>query len=79
MEVYILSPTPKLVLTQPPLGTGENIECFIEEQAFSLLYALAPPSFPCQQGFSLSLSSCVSPVKLTVLTSKGGGGEYVKV
>jgi hypothetical protein len=47
----------------------ESMEGFIEDQASSPSYDLAsPPPYPsplsCQQVFSLSQSSCVSPVKL---------------
>jgi hypothetical protein len=78
MEVYILSPTPKLVLKQPPLGRGENIESFIEEQAFSLLYALAPPSLPTVSKLSLFRSLPVCRRK-SLLDERGGGGVYGKV
>ncbi len=41
-------------------------ECFIQDQAFSLLNDLAPPPpLSYQLVVSLSQSSCVSPVELT--------------
>ncbi len=52
-----------------PVKTGESIEIFIEEQAFSSSYDLAhllpPLHISRQQVFSLSQSSCMSPVELT--------------
>jgi hypothetical protein len=43
---------------------------FIEDQAFSPLYNLAPPSPPPSPVSKLSLFFCVSPVEL-ILTGKG--------
>jgi hypothetical protein len=62
---------------------AESIEWFIEEQAFSQLYDLAPPPPPPplsrQQVVSLSHSSRVSLVKLTDgRGGKGGGGAKWK-
>ncbi len=53
-----------------PVKTGESIDIFIEEQAFSPSYDLAhlnPPLPPTSHisKFSLSQSLCMSPVELT--------------
>jgi hypothetical protein len=49
----------------------ESTELFIEDQAFSQLYDLAPPPLSRQQVVFPSQYSCVSPVELT----DGGMGE----
>jgi hypothetical protein len=60
-------------------GLKESIEGFIEDRAFLRLYESAqhPPPFPfsCQQVFSLSQSSSVSPVELTDRRDRGIGVE----
>ncbi len=60
---------------------AENTEWFIEDQAFSPSYDMAPPPthpFPFQLDVSLSQSSCVSPVELAdgvwEESNRGGGG-----
>jgi hypothetical protein len=57
----------------------DNIELFMEDQAFSLSYELAPnpppPLLFRQEIVPLSQSTCVSPVELT---DKGGGGRGAK-
>jgi hypothetical protein len=65
----------KVVGTFLPFINTESIECFIQDQAFSPLFHLAPPSplppLYRQQAVSLSQSSCVSSVELT--DGRGGG------
>ncbi len=56
----------------------ESIEWYKEDQVISLLYKWAPPPLPSQQGVSLSLSSCVSPVEFTY-GRRGRGGRGAKM
>ncbi len=70
-------------LSKATIAFAECIESLIEDQAFSLSYDLAtppphPPS-PRQQVFSLSLSSCMSPVELPDGRGawKGGGRSQI--
>ncbi len=52
---------------------AESIKGFIEDQAFSPSYDLAPASPSHVSTVSLSQSSCVSPVELS--DGRGGGGS----
>jgi hypothetical protein len=62
-------------------GGGESIESFIEDQAFSLSFGLAPPPPPPPSPgsfLSFSFLLCVSLVELTVKREGGGGGVGAK-
>ncbi len=54
---------------------SESIEWFIEDQAFSPSYDLAPPPLSRQKVVSLAQSSCVSPVEMNDGRREEGVGE----